>query len=178
MMRPIALILTLLLAVSPGCGPKKKSALERLTEKEDYLESLKFPERKPAKTEKQPTIEIQAGKEREKPAREDSEKAAEDLDLSVLQEIPEKQVSRQVSISGNHVPLRKGPGHQFDKVGVASKGDSFRLLRIQPGKNGKQTWYFVEDAAHNKFFVSSLLSSIVKEPEAKEKREAGVDVDT
>ncbi len=84
------------------------------------------------------------------------------IDLSELESIPDQPINRLVKVSGEEVPLRKGPGSQYGKSGIAEKGQTFSLLRTQKNIHDNQTWYLAEDKNKNKFFISSLSSNLLE----------------
>ena len=145
-------ILILSMILSASCVGNRKSALDRFKEKNPIDEMLfsknsKADSRKPAQ---------------KKLHNENDGKLA--IDLSGLENIPAHPVSRLVKVSGENVPLRKGPGSQYSQTGTGEKGQTFTLLRVQKNIHDKQTWYLAEDGSKNKFFISSLSSTTVELP--------------
>ncbi|SVB71923.1 uncharacterized protein METZ01_LOCUS224777, partial [marine metagenome] len=88
--------------------------------------------------------------------------AANSIDLRGLKNIPEHRINKLIKVSGEKVPLRKGPGSQYGKSGIAEKGQTFSLLRTQKNIHNNQTWYLAENENKNKFFISSLSSTLVE----------------
>jgi len=129
------------------------------------IDSMRLPERKEHSAKplrpKTPTIEIRAGSDTPgAPSGNSDTRTAKILDEKQLKKIPEKPITRHIKVSGNNVPLRQGPGPQFKKVGIATKGQTFKLLSVKKTPNDKALWYLVQNDQSKKFFVSSLLSSI------------------
>ncbi|MCH8157269.1 MAG: type II secretion system secretin GspD [Nitrospinae bacterium] len=154
----IVYTIILSLALASGCVSKRKSALERFKEK-NAVENMIFSEKTDSgrgKTAPGSSVGKAAGK-------------FDAIDLSELEKLPEHLITRSVRVSGADVPLRKGPGSQYNKVGAAQKGQTFALLRIQKNIHDKQTWYLVENDEKDKFFISSLSSTLIENvPEEKE----------
>ena len=88
--------------------------------------------------------------------------AADSIDLSGIKNIPDQPINRLIKVSGEKVPLRKGPGSQYGKSGTAEKDQIFSLLRTQKNIHDNQTWYLAEDENKNKFFISSLSSTLIE----------------
>jgi len=111
-----------------------------------------------------PTIEIRAGgaEETRKPSAPPQEEV---IDRKQIRNLPAKPAVRMVKISGNNVPLRQGPGPQFKKMGVTSKGETFELLRIKNNADGGTPWYFVQNDQQQKFFITALFASINEKQE-------------
>jgi len=162
----IALISIFVLAMA--CSRQERSSLDPLQQTENPVDAMRLQQssaeinqvnenrRKPR------TIKIQAGtvdSEEQKPL---ATPAEEVIDEKQLRKIPAKPAMRWVQISGNNVPLRQGPGPRFKKLGTASKGETFELLRIKNNTDGNKSWYFVQNDQKKKFFISALLSSILE----------------
>lgn len=157
------MVLALSLALSPACATKKKSALEELEANYNPIEAMRLPEKKgPEKSG--PAIEITTGESETSHTASSTDRSPDPLlDQKQLSKIPDQPVSRRVKISGSHVPLRRGPGTQFKKVGTGSKGDIFKLLSIQRNSGDTGAWYLVQDQHNKRFFVSELVSSIIED---------------
>ena len=143
-------ILILSVYFSSGCLGNRKSALERFKEK-NPIDGMLFSEKNNSKTSK-PTNKYSSK----------TKYAADSIDLSGIKNIPDQPITRQVKVSGEKVPLRKGPGSQYGKSGVAEKGQLFSLLRTQKNIHDNQTWYLAEDENKSKFFISSLSSTLIE----------------
>jgi uncharacterized protein YgiM (DUF1202 family) len=147
-----------------ACATQEKSAVKVLVEASNPIDAMVLPERSkveskakmPSSTET--TIEIKAGTA-------DTQEQKEVIDPGILDKIPEKPIIQQVRIDANKVRLRKGPGLQFKILGKAFKGDLFKLLGEQKDPESVQTWYLVEDEEGEKYFVSSLLASVIETTE-------------
>ncbi len=109
------------------------------------------------------TIKILTGDKSDDAVKAPATPASDVINQKQIRDIQAKPAMRQVKISGNNVPIRQGPGPQFKKLGVASKGQTYELLRIKNNTAGENSWYFVQNAQQEKFFISSLLSFIVEE---------------
>jgi len=143
-------ILILSVFFSSGCLGNRKSALERFKEKNPIDEML-FSEKNKSKTSK--------------PTQRSSSKnkyATDSIDLSGIKNIPDQPINRLIKVSGEKVPLRKGPGSQYGKLGTAEKDQIFSLLRTQKNIHDNQTWYLAEDENKSKFFISSLSSTLIE----------------
>jgi len=143
-------ILILSVYFSSGCLGKRKSALEKF-KKKNPIDGMLFSEKSKSKATK-PT---QGSSSNEK-------YTVDSIDLSELKNIPDQPISRLVKVSGENVPLRKGPGSQYEKLGTAKKDQTFSLLRTQKNIHNNQTWYLAEDENKNKFFISSLSSTLTE----------------
>jgi len=143
-------ILILSVFFSSGCLGNRKSALERFKEK-NPIDGMLFSEKNKSKTSK--------------PTQRSSSKnkyATDSIDLSGIKNIPDQPINRLIKVSGKKVPLRKGPGSQYGKLGTAEKDQTFSLLRTQKNIHDNQTWYLAEDENKNKFFISSLSSTLIE----------------
>jgi general secretion pathway protein D len=162
--------LIFILVFAFACSHQGKPPLDRVDQNVTAFESMRLPENKrnsnkQRRSKNSPTIEIRAGSDGPK----DSGATAPDpLTKKLLTRIPEKPITRKVKVSGNNVPLRQGPGPQFKKIGLATKGQTFKLLSVKKTANDKARWYMVENEESKKFFISSLLSSIADTDEMKE----------
>lgn len=145
-------ILILSVILSSGCVGNRKSAFERFKEKNPIDEMLFSKKAKPNSSK--------PGQEKLNNTRNDTSS----IDLSELKNIPTYPINRLIKVLGEVVPLRKGPGSQYNQTGTAQKGKTFNLLRTQKNIHDKQTWYLVEDDNKNKFFISSLSSTMVELP--------------
>ena len=152
-------ILILSVYFSSGCLGNRKSALEKFKEK-NPIDGMLFSEKSKSKTKK--------------PTRGNSSNekyTVDSIDLSELKNIPDQPISRLIKVSGENVPLRKGPGSQYGKLGTAKKDQTFSLLRTQKNIHNNQTWYLAEDENKNKFFISSLSSTLTKVSPGKDPQE-------
>ena len=152
-------ILILSVYFSSGCLGNRKSALEKFKEK-NPIDGMLFSEKSKSKTKK--------------PTRGNSSNekyTVDSIDLSELKNIPDQPISRLIKVSGENVPLRKGPGSQYEKLGTAKKDQTFSLLRTQKNIHNNQTWYLAEDENKNKFFISSLSSTLTKVSPGKDPQE-------
>ena len=110
-------ILILSVYFSSGCLGNRKSALERFKEK-NPIDGMLFSEKNKSRTSK--------------PNQRSSSKnkyATDSIDLSEIKNIPNQPINRLIKVSGKKVPLRKGPGSQYGKLGTAEKDQTFSLLR-------------------------------------------------
>ncbi len=146
--------------------------MDRLQLEENPVDAMRLPKssaqaKKPNKNPGSPhTIKIRAGAANPEETETLSEKTApEVIDKKEIRKIPAKPAMKQVKTSGNNVPLRQGPGPQFKKLDIASKGQTFELMRIKKNSSGVPTWYFVQNDLKQKFFISALLSSILEKKE-------------
>ena len=152
-------ILILSVFFSSGCLGNRKSALERFKEK-NPIDGMLFSEKNKSRTSK--------------PTQRSSSKnkyATDSIDLSGIKNIPDQPTSRLIKVSGEKVPLRKGPGSQYGKLGTAEKDQIFSLLRTQKNIHDNQTWYLAEDENKNKFFISSLSSTLTEVSPGKDPQE-------
>jgi len=152
-------ILILSVYFSSGCLGNRKSALEKFKEK-NPIDGMLFSEKSKSKATK-PT---QGNPSNEK-------YTVDSIDLSELKNIPDQPISRLIKVSGENVPLRKGPGSQYGKLGTAKKDQTFSLLRTQKNIHNNQTWYLAEDENKNKFFISSLSSTLTEVSPGKDPQE-------
>jgi general secretion pathway protein D len=125
-----------------GCGATKKSTMHRLKNKTDVIDSMVLVS--PTSSDQQ------AG-------------TGELIDSQKIKAIPKSTELKKIHIKGDNTPLLKGPGTQYQKIGTATKGDLFDLIRVERGYGEGQTWYLVEDATGSKFFVPSQQSRIIHE---------------
>ena len=152
-------ILILSVYFSSGCLGNRKSALEKFKEK-NPIDGMLFSEKSKSKATK-PT---QGNSSNEK-------YTVDSIDLSELKNIPDQPISRLIKVSGENVPLRKGPGSQYGKLGTAKKDQTFSLLRTQKNIHNNQTWYLAEDENKKKFFISSLSSTLTEVSPGKDPQE-------
>jgi len=144
------LILSVILSIS--CVGKRKSAFE-LFKEENPIDGMLFSQK--AKNGSNESNQENLGNKKN---------TKSSIDLSALENMPVHPISRLIKLSGENVPLRKGPGSQYNQTGKGKKGQTFNLLRVQNNIHDKQTWYLVEDDNKNKFFISSLSSKMVELP--------------
>jgi general secretion pathway protein D len=142
---------------SSGCLGNRMSALEKFKEK-NPIDGMLFSEKR----------------KQDKTNTKQEKYSSDSIDLSVLKNIPENRISKLIKVSGENVPLRKGPGSQYGKLGTAEKDQTFSLLRTQKNIHDNQTWYLAENEHKNKFFISSLSSTLIeissaKNPQSKNK---------
>ena len=143
-MKRISIISAILIlsATLFGCGVTKKSTMHRLKNKTDVVDTMILQD--PASSSK-------------------NVEAEELIDPGKIKNIPESPHQNKIRVTGSDVPLLKGPGAQYLKIGTANKGDMFSLIRVERGYGKGQTWYLAEDAAGSKFFISNKLSKIIRE---------------
>jgi general secretion pathway protein D len=139
---PIILAMFILSTTWYGCGVTKKSTMHRLKNKTDVIDSMVLVD--PTSSDQQ------AGK-------------GELIDSQKIKDLPKSTDLKKIRITGDNTPLLKGPGVQYQKIGTATKGDLFDLIRVERGYGEGQTWYLVEDATGSKFFVPNKQSRIVRE---------------
>ncbi len=89
---------------------------------------------------------------------------ARDLEIK-LDKLPVDLTSKTVTITGESVKLRKGPGRKFKIATTTRKGDVFTLMQITKGPDNAEDWYLVQDRRGNRYFVSSLYSQITHDKE-------------
>ncbi len=121
----------------PGCSFNKKSTMDRLKNKSDSIDAMKFPEPEP-----RDNVEL--------------------IDNKKLKQIKPQQEAKKIRVTGTKVSLRRGPGPKYQKIGNAVKGDEFELVRVERGFDNGRTWYLVRDSLGNKFFIAKSLTTIVK----------------
>jgi general secretion pathway protein D len=152
--------------VAAACSHQTKSSPDRLQKTGNLVDAMRLPPQnakasRSNKNKSPHTIEIRAGDAPYQETKKPLVKLAEEvIDKKQLRKIPAKSAMKAVKISGNNVPLRQGPGPKFKKLGVASKGQTFELLRVKDSPSTGTPWYFVRNNVNQKFFVSALLSSI------------------
>ena len=161
----ITLIAIFVLAAA--CSHQTKSSPDRSRKTGNLVDAMRLPPQKAKQSRsnknKSPrTIEIRAG---DAPPYQETKKplvklAEEVIDKKQLRKIPAKSAVKSVEIFGNNVPLRQGPGPKFKKMGIASKGQTFELLRVKNSPSTGTPWYFVRNNINQKFFVSALFSSV------------------
>ncbi len=143
------ILVTSLISLSlllPGCSFNKKSTMDRLKNKSDSVEAMKFPEKK-VSSEAKDNVEL--------------------IDNKKLKQLKPQQDAKKIRVTGTKVSLHRGPGPKYQKIGNAVKGDEFELIRVERGFDNGRTWYLVRDSLGNKFFIAKSLTSIVKkEPTA------------
>ena len=111
--------------------------MDRLKNKSDSIEAMKFPEPEP-----QDNVEL--------------------IDNKKLKKIKPQQEAKKIRVTGTKVSLHRGPGPKYLKIGNAVKGDEFELVRVERGFDNGRTWYLVRDSLGNKFFIAKSLTSIVE----------------
>ena len=135
------IVVTILISLSlalPGCSFNKKSTMERLRNKTDTVDSMILPKLKASSESKTKSSEI--------------------IDKNKLKKISPQQKFKKVRVTDNNTPLKRGPGDKYLKVGNASKGDEFELVRVERGFDKGRTWYLVRDSLGNKFFIAKDLT--------------------
>lgn len=152
MKNTLFIILILTMAFNSSCVNNRKSALERFKEK-NPIDEMQFSKK----------FESDSGAAKNKKLANKNTKN-NTIDLSELKNILPHPIDRLIKVSGENVPLRKGPGSQYEQTGVGKKGQTYTLLRIQKNIHDRQTWYLTEDINKNKFFISSLSSKMVELP--------------
>ncbi len=141
----VILIIFTLSALWYGCGATKKSTMHRLKSKTDVVNAMILPG--PASN-------------RDSVRNRGSE---EIIDPDKIKNIPKSPRLKKIRVTRDNTPLRKGPGTQHPKIGTATKGDLFDLIRIERGYGKGQTWYLVEDRTGNKFFITSQFSTLIQQ---------------
>jgi general secretion pathway protein D len=163
------IMLLSLIVLATACSHQNKQDPDRLRQTGNPVDAMRLPQQsasdlaanKPKRASR--TIEIRAGNAPYQKTKISPLQSAEEIiDKKQLRKIPAKTAVKSVKISGNNVPLRQGPGPKFKKLGIASKGQTFELLRIKNSSTSSSgtSWYFVQNSAKEKFFVSALFSSI------------------
>jgi len=136
----IAIPILLILAFS-GCSLNKKSTMELLKNKVDSVESMRLPEKVTSHDTKNKNSDI--------------------IDKKKLKQIKPQQSAKKIRVTGNKVALHRGPGAKYLKIGNATKGDEFELVRVERGFDNGKTWYLVQDSLGNKFFIAKALTTEV-----------------
>jgi len=160
------IILVAIFVLGAACSHQKKNSPDRFRQTGNLVDAMRLPPQNTkasrANNNKSPrTIEIRAGNAPYPETKKPLVKLAEEvIDKNQLRKIPAKSAVKAVKISGNNVPLRQGPGPKFKKLGVASKGQTFELLRVKHSPSSGTPWYFVKNNVNQKFFVSALFSSV------------------
>lgn len=164
-------ILIAIMALAAACSHQEKPRMDRTRQYEDLIDRMRLPD-KNADKRKTPSgknaraIEIRTrADKRDKTPR--TQGKFEALDIKKITEIPRKPTIKWVKVSGNNVPLRKGPGPRFKKTRTASKGEILELLSVKNIPNVPEPWFFVQDDQGKKFFISSLLASITENQAAE-----------
>ena len=121
--------------------------MERLKNKTDGVNSMILPELKASS--------------------ESFAKSSEIIDKNKLKKISPQQKFKKVRVTDNNTPLKRGPGDKYLKVGNASKGDEFELVRVERGFDKGRTWYLVRDSLGNKFFIAKDLTVEAKKTSKK-----------
>ncbi len=175
MNRFLHIIFISVFVLATACSHQKKPSSDRLSQMKNPIDAMRLQSPRARatqiyKSQRDPhTIEIRAGaitsQETQKPL---VALAEEIIDKKKLRKIPDRPSLKTVKISGNNVPLRQGPGARFKKLGVASKGQTFKLLRVKNNIASGNPWYFVQNGLNQKFFISALLSSIHEKGEPGE----------
>jgi len=137
------------LAAIVGCSDSANG----LQRKYDPVEAMRLPEN-PQKVRpviSQDLIEPQG-----------QEDPREVIDISALPKTMHKSIEKNIRVTGDNVIMRKGPGVQFEKLGVANKNETFKYLRTVPSPSGGPSWHWVEDNAENKLYISSQDSEVLQ----------------
>ena len=182
MIELLKFLLISIVALAAACSHQEKtradqaSTMDQVKRYQNAIERMQLPDKQEAKRKmlaqkNNPTIEITTGSTKRKQTHETQPPSdSEVLDIKKISKIPKKPITKWVKVSGNNVPLRKGPGPRFKKTGIASKGEMFELLSVRDIPNVPEPWYFVQNDQSNKFFISSLLASITENLRTKETR--------
>lgn len=160
----LTIILIPILVLATACSNLNKPDPDRIRQTRNPVDAMRLPQQNlPSNKSKRPsrTIEIRAGAAPHPQTNIPPAKTSEEIiDKKQLLKIPTKATVKTVKISGNNVPLRQGPGPRFKKLSIASKGQTFELLRVKNNPSSNTRWYFVQNSANEKFFVSALFSTI------------------
>lgn len=152
--------ITLILIFSLSCARDKSSAIDSLKSKytvpTDEVDKLIWSDN--PRTKKSVTEEKKADTAT---STSDSSKSKSDTEpLIPVDKLPKKPTIKGVTITADDVPLKKGPGDQFETLKTANKDDNFTLIRTVPGSDKKTEWYQIQNAKDEKFFVSSLYATV------------------
>jgi general secretion pathway protein D len=150
MKKILSSILILSILFSSGCLGNRKSALEKFKE-QNPIEKMLFSKKNKLNKKNLTNKKIKPNTSSNKL-----------VNLKDIKNIPDHPIKWQIKVSGKNVPLRKGPGSQYSKSGTAQTGQVFSLLRTQKNIHDNQTWYLAEDENKNKFFISSLSTTLTK----------------
>jgi len=155
-MRTLAYILILMLVFAwNGCS-KEPSAIDRLKKGyADRINGLRLPARpdpggketpQPDPTQNLPT----------------QEKAQTGTDLSSLPKYKEPAPNPLVVVTGEKVPLYKGPGSQFQRLAFAYRDQKFNLIRTVKGSDPNISWHLIQDRNNQSFFISTEATRIIE----------------
>lgn len=139
---------------------KPKSAVDHWKEQygtSDPVDNMRYPKRTTEAKPENGKVADETGKEKTGPKKENETL----VDESLLKKIPKQTELKSVRITADKVPLLKGPGARFEKIGEANSGDLFSLLRTLKGPEGETTWHQIQDDKGNKFFVADSQTVIV-----------------
>ena len=147
-----------------SCATPRQSMVQRLIAANDPIAEMRIPESKESENNSKVNEEIKENLPlwQNPELNPQSGNAGNVINLNRLNNEWEKSAKKIITVTSDNVPLRNGPGALYRKTGIAFKGDTFQLLKIQSDVNGMQTWYLVQDGIGNKVYVSSLLSSITE----------------
>ena len=156
MMRFVSFILiAALMMIGSGCS-KQPSAIEQLKKKQsDPLAKMVLPPKPDSEDKYQHPVSD--GVEATQP----DEPAVEGPDLSAFPSIQESTIERLVMVNKDKVPLYKGPGAEYRKLGSAYRGQKFKWLRTVDGSDGT-SWHIIKDRKGESFFISTDDSSTVE----------------
>jgi len=156
MMRTLAFLLILMIGfVWNGCS-SEPSAIDQL--KSAYrnpVDAMRLPPQPGPRGESRP-------QSNEPPAPEVQKKTIPDMGLSSLPEKREPAIKHFIVVTGEKIPLYKGPGPQFKRMAFAYRDQKFNLLRTVRGVEPNISWHLIKDRNDQTYFISTASTRVVE----------------
>jgi len=155
-MRTLAYILILLMAFAWSSCSTEPSALDQLKSRyDDRINALRLPAKPDPKGKDAPL----SGPSQQLSTQE---KPPMSMDLSSLKKKKSSVIERLIIVTGEKIPLYKGPGPKFKRVAYAYRDQKFKLLRTVKGSAPNIFWHLIHDRNNQRFFISTFSSRIIE----------------
>ena len=134
---------------------QKQSALDKLLYGgQDPIEAMRLPD-KPVTT----ALDVSSSQEEVQPIGPIKPKQKE-MESATLDKISAIPAWKQVTVTKDNAPLRKGPGVNYSELGFVFKGNVFRFLKNVVGSDSTSAWYLIQDKDNRKYYISSQFASV------------------
>jgi len=155
-MRTLAYILILMMALAWSSCSTEPSAIDQLKNRYDErINALRLPARPDPKGKEAPL----SGPSQQLPTQE---KPQTSMNLSSLQKKKNSVIERLVIVTGEKIPLYKGPGPKFKRMAYAYRDQKFKLLRTVKGSAPNISWHLIHDRNNQSFFISTYSSRVIE----------------
>ena len=155
-MRTLAYILILLMAFAWSSCSTEPSALDQLKSRyDDRINALRLPAKPDPKGKDAPL----SGPSQQLSTQE---KPPMSMDLSSVQKKKSSVIERLVIVTGEKIPLYKGPGPKFKRLAYAYRDQKFKLLRTVIGSDPDSSWHLIHDRNNQSFFISIYSTRVIE----------------